>query len=173
MPTFDLHIATPDDFDQILEVYRQSEDFLALGSDPEATLEMVKNDFERCQKDSGVFCSIKIDNKLVGVLDFISAGYQQEAHTAYVELLMIASDYRDQGLGSQVLERLEEMLRAWHIYAVLCDVQINNPGGLHFWQQHGYSIAGGPELQNDQTVVYHLRKNLPALPRPSFGQLWK
>ncbi len=49
------------DLPAVLEVYRQSEDFLALGPDPRASLEMVEKDQALSRQQGGVFCGIFLE----------------------------------------------------------------------------------------------------------------
>ena len=52
------------DFDipAVLEVYRQSEDFLALGPDPHASLEMVEKDRALSRQQGEVYCGIFMED---------------------------------------------------------------------------------------------------------------
>jgi ribosomal protein S18 acetylase RimI-like enzyme len=154
----------------ILEVYRGCEDFLALGPQPYASLEMIRKDIEEVEESGGVFTGIFIkpdqadlksnENwQLAGVLGYIPNGFENEPDLAFIELLMIAAPHRSQGLGSAVLSWLEDLiLQVSGITRVQLGVQINNPDGLRFWQRHGYQVIGPPKLYPDQTTAVRMEK---------------
>jgi len=146
----------------VLEVYRECEDFLALGPEPHASMQMVRKDIESSQSEGGVFCGIyTVAGKMVGVVDYIPHSYRGEAGVAFLSLLMIARPYRDRGIGRQVLAQVErEIARDAQVTAVRVAVQVNNPLGLRFWQKQGYRILSGPVLQPDQTTTCSLQKPL-------------
>jgi ribosomal protein S18 acetylase RimI-like enzyme len=157
---FEIRLVTHDDLDAVLDVYRQCEDFLALGPAPVASMEMVRSDIEISQRDGGLFCGIFApDGQMVGVVDYILGGFEGDPHSAFLSLLMIAAPYRNQGIGQAVVALIEdEIRRDPRIIAILSGVQVNNPGAVRFWEKHGYRIISGPELQPDGTTAFRLRK---------------
>jgi hypothetical protein len=50
-----MRIVTQDDIDDLFNVYRQCEDFLALGPEPKASVEMVLEDLEHSCDSGGTF----------------------------------------------------------------------------------------------------------------------
>lgn len=147
--------------DSLLEVYRLSEDFLALGPNPQASEIMIKDDFALSRSQGGIFCGIFQQGQMVGVLDVVPHGCQSDPALAFIELLMIARPHRAAGLGAEVVHALEDELRRHAPVTTLgAGVQVNNPGAIRFWLRMGFYITGGPELMPDQTVVYHLRKKI-------------
>jgi ribosomal protein S18 acetylase RimI-like enzyme len=151
---------TDDDLGAVLDVYRQCEDFLALGPEPTASMEMVLRDVETSQREGGRFCGIfAVDSSMVGVVDYVAGNYEGDPHSAFLSLLMIAAPYRRQGIGQAVVALIEdEIRRDPQITAILSGVQVNNPQAVHFWQKNDYRIVGGPELQEDGTMTFQLRK---------------
>jgi GNAT superfamily N-acetyltransferase len=149
---------------RVLTVYRQCEDFLALGPVATASLEMVLTDMRHSQAEGGIFCGIVLDShpqELAGVLDYLPAGFEGDPHTAFLELLMIAAPYRNAGLGAAVVAWLEERLRATpEVHFLGSGVQVNNPGGIRFWQRMGFRITGPGVDYPDQTTAYPLLKEL-------------
>ena len=163
----------------MLEVYRQCEDFLALGPVPTASLEMIAADRELSRSEgsqyNGLFAE---DGTLMGIFDFVRSGYQGEPGCAYIELLMIAAPYRGRGLGEEAVRWLEKELSGidphpqpfslarekgadkQKIYVLRAGVQVNNPGAVRFWQRMGFAITSGAELLADGTVCYRLEKHL-------------
>lgn len=158
---------------EILEVYRQCEDFLALGPQPQASLQMVLDDLMHSAAEGGQFCGIwnprgkiacgKIATvRMVGVVDYVPEMHRGQPGQAFISLLMIARPYRSQGLGALVVRRVEaEVTRNGRVEAILSAVQTNNPGAIRFWERQGYRVAGGPETNPDGTTVFHLRKDIP------------
>ncbi len=107
------------DLPAVLEVYRQCEDFLALGPNPTASMEMIAADralsrtgaprqgAEAASEYCGLFAE---DGTLQGIFDFVRSGYAGDPGCAYIELLMIAAPYRGRGLGEEAVRWLEKEL---------------------------------------------------------------
>ncbi len=150
------------DLDDVLAVYRQCEDFLALGPVPTASMAMVRADWQLSQGQGGVFCGIyDPGGVLMGVLDVIPSGFEGAADEACLELLMIAAPYRSGGLGTAVVHALEEELVQHHpVRLIRAGVQANNPGAIRFWQRHGFVITGEAALMPDGTTAFPLCKML-------------
>ena len=160
--TFELRPLGAESMAAILEVYRQCEDFLALGPQPHASPAMVRDDLQHSADEGGCFCGI-IDpaGRMLGVVDFVPRLFEGDPQCACLSLLMIAAPYRNQGLGAAVVRRVEAIIRADpHVTTIDSGVQVNNPHAIRFWQHMGYEIISGPETLPDQTTVYHLRKHL-------------
>jgi GNAT superfamily N-acetyltransferase len=156
----EIRTVTQDDNNKILEVYRQCEDFLALGPKPNASLEMVLKDLESSRNEGGVFRGIYADGKIVGVISYVPAGFEGKPDVAFLSLLMIAAPYRGYGIGTEIVKRIEkEILMNSQISTILSAVQVNNPDATRFRQKNGYRIVGGPELRPDNTTVFHLCKD--------------
>ena len=146
--------------EQILTLYRQCEDFLALGPNPHASREMVLADLALSRDGGGEFCGIFVGEELAGVLDLIPSGYEGDPQTAYLELLMIAAPWRGQGLGDRVFQCVVERLRAANIATLKAGVQVNNPGAVRFWTRHGFRIVSEPKLLPDGTTCVDLLKEI-------------
>jgi len=157
-----LRTVTPNDTEAILGVYRACEDFLVLGPEPKASLEMVQKDLETSRQEGGCFCGIfDAVGQLVGVVDFIPFGFEGKPDTAFFSLIMIAVPSRNQGTGNKTISLIEkEIIKDKQITEIRSAVQVNNPAAIRFWQKNGYRIVSGPELQPDTTIVYRLRKKL-------------
>jgi ribosomal protein S18 acetylase RimI-like enzyme len=153
---------TEDDLETVLEVYRQCEDFLALGPVPAASMEMVLKDIEISKGEGGIYCGIfKAAGEMIGILDYVPGNYQGDTHNAYLSLLMLAAPFRNHGMGKAVVEAFEtEIRKDEQVKIILAGVQVNNPQAVRFWQRQGYRIVGGPKLMDDQTMVFDLRRNL-------------
>jgi GNAT superfamily N-acetyltransferase len=158
---FTIRPVTPGDHLAVLDVYRQCEDFLALGPDPHASPDMIARDLRLSQEQGGVFCGIYDPaGQMIGVVDVVPRLYQGDPALAFLELLMIAQPYRSVGLGAEIVRAVESVVRRdGAVRAILAGVQVNNPGAIRFWARMGYRITGGPTLQPDQTTCYDLRKD--------------
>jgi 8-oxo-dGTP pyrophosphatase MutT (NUDIX family)/ribosomal protein S18 acetylase RimI-like enzyme len=159
---FSIHEIRSDDLESVLAIYRVSEDFLALGPEPHASMVMVEEDIKSSHQDSGLYCGIyDSGRRMVGVVSFIPWGFGGRKKYAYISLLMIAQPFRKQKIGSQIVSLIEEEVhRKYQATLIGTSVQVNNPKALKFWNKNGYQISGGPELQPDQTIVFHLQKEL-------------
>jgi ribosomal protein S18 acetylase RimI-like enzyme len=160
--TIEIHPIAQDDLDAALDVYRQCEDFLALGPVPTASMEMVLKDIEISKAEGGIFCGIYTANReMIGVIDYVPSHYKGEPQTAFLELLMIAAPFRKQGIGKAVVEAFEDEIRKYPgVNTILSGVQVNNPQAMQFWQRNGYRIVSEPILHPDQTTAVDLRKEL-------------
>lgn len=158
---FEIRPLAQNDLEAVLEVYRQCEDFLALGPVPTASMEMVLKDIEIAQREGGIFCGIySADDKMVGVVEYVPGNFEGDPQTAFLSLLMIAAPYRKLGIGRAVVEAVEnEIRKEAQVKTIRSGVQVNNPQAAKFWQRHGYRIVSGPELMPDGTTVFGLRKD--------------
>jgi ribosomal protein S18 acetylase RimI-like enzyme len=142
------------------EVYRQCEDFLALGPAPAASLDMFVADIQHSREADAIYCGIWRGNTQVGVLDFIP---EAEPKTAEILLLMIARPYRSQGFGSAILEGLIRHLgETYDTRTVTGGVQINNPSAIAFWRRHGFEIGSEARDCGDGTTAYPMDRRIPA-----------
>ena len=147
---------------QVLEVYQQCEDFLALGPIPKASIDMVKADIDHSKEENGLFCGV-FDHKenLMGIVDLVPNMFEGNPGNAFISLIMIAKSHRNKGLGRKIIEAVENKIREdRQVKVILSAVQTNNERAIHFWEELGYTIIGGPEPRPDKTVVYQLSKNL-------------
>jgi len=151
----------PSDVARVLEVYRQCEDFLALGPQPRASLEMVQDDLAASAAAGGVFCGIlAADGQLAGIFDLIPSGFRGDPRQACLALIMLALPHRSRGLGQRLLNALEAWLKPRGIHTFTAHVQVNNPASLSFFQAQGFQIISEPALQPDGTTSVELRKQL-------------
>lgn len=78
----------------------------------------------------------------------------------YVSILWVREDLRDQGLGSRLLHKAEELAvqrGCQHAHLETHDFQ-----ALAFYQKHGYSVFGQLEDLPPGHIKYFLQKNLSA-----------
>ena len=159
--TFNIRPLELHDMEAALEVYRQCEDFLALGPNPHASLAMVEADLQLSRESGGIFCGIyDMSGSMVGVVDFIPENFEGNPLIAFIELLMIAARSRRKGLGSKIVSLIEAKVAEVNVEGIQAGVQVNNPAALSFWKSLGYQIISGPTLQEDGTTVFQLNKLL-------------
>jgi ribosomal protein S18 acetylase RimI-like enzyme len=146
----------------ILSVYRQCEDFLALGPVPTASMAMVQADLDLSAQHGGSFCGIfDPGGAMMGVIDVFPKGYEGEPQTAFLNLLMIAQPYRSHGLGAAVVQAAEQHLVAQYaVDTIRAGVQVNNFGAIRFWARQGYATVSGPNKFPDGTAGFDLCKSL-------------
>lgn len=161
-PGFTIRPVRPNEYGAVLDVYRQCEDFLALGPEPCASPQMVEADLRHSREDGGIFCGIfDPTGQMVGVVDVVLSGFEGSASSAFLSLLMIAAPYRSRGLGRQVVEAVEDIIRQNPaVTTILAGVQVNNPAAIRFWQRQGYAIVGQAQDLPDGTTAYPLRKEI-------------
>ena len=159
---FGLRPISPQDEASVLDVYRQCEDFLALGPEPKASLAMVRKDIAKAQREGARFCGIVAANgTIIGVVEFLPSHFEGDPQFAFLSLLMIAEPYRHQGVGASVVQIVENEIRQNpRIAAILSAVQVNNPYALRFWRKNGYHVVGKPQMQPDKTTTVRLEKRL-------------
>jgi len=149
------------DIDTVFEVYRQCEDFLALGPVPYASRQMVLDDMKLSVEHGGVYCGIFVGQEMVGIVDFVPNGFEGDPSIAFLSLLMLSRSHRRKGIGKAVTEAVEaEIRRDGSVTSIQAGVQVNNEPAIAFWQKMGYQIVGGPDLLPDTTIVFRLRKDI-------------
>jgi ribosomal protein S18 acetylase RimI-like enzyme len=160
--SLEIHPIAQDDLEAVLDVYKQCEDFLAMGPVRTASMEMVLKDIGISKAEDGIFCGLyTAEGKMIGVLDYVPGNYKGDPHTAFLELLMIAAPFRKHGIGKAVVDAFEnEIGKNTRVRTIHSGVQVNNPQAVRFWLKNGYRIVSGPELMLDQTTAFGLRKDL-------------
>ena len=146
----------------VLEVYRQCEDFLAIGPQPHASPEMVLADLQLSQSLGSLFYGIYLPSgEMAGVVDYLPSGFEGNPQHAFIELLMIARPFRSLGLGRRVVADLEAEVHKVHgVTAMRLGCQVNNFDGMRFWKRCGYRIIRAPKLFPDQTVGCLMEKQV-------------
>ena len=158
-----------DDLGAVLDVYKQCEDFLALGPVPTASMGMVLQDIELSKGYGGLFCGIYTSaGEMIGIIDYVPSNYEGDPHAAYLSLLMIAAPFRKQGIGKAVVAAIEnEIKRNAQVDKILSGAQVDNLQAVRFWQRNGYRIVGEPKVYPGQLKGFDLRKDVtPTRPEP-------
>jgi ribosomal protein S18 acetylase RimI-like enzyme len=149
------------DLEAVLDIYRQCEDFLALGPVAKASINMVLEDFNHSLIEGGEFSGIYSSNgKIIGIVDYIPHNYKGNIHYGFISLLMVSKPFRNQGFGAAIVNAIEqEMRRDPQISTIRSGVQVNNIKAIQFWTRNGYRIASGSIIMKDQTTIVELRKD--------------
>jgi ribosomal protein S18 acetylase RimI-like enzyme len=160
--SLEIRPVTQENLDAVLEVYQQCEDFLALGPVATASMEMVLKDLEISKSINGIFCGIHTSNgKMIGVIDYVPRNYKDSPRAAYLSLLMIASSYRNCGIGEAVVDAIEnEIKQDTCVNVIYAGVQVNNPKAMRFWQRMDYHIVSEPKVYPDKTTAVDLQKDI-------------
>jgi RimJ/RimL family protein N-acetyltransferase len=158
----DLRVVGEEALAEVLAVYRECGDFLALGPVASASPEMIRADLEASQREGGSFCGVYLQGQgMIGVADFVARNFRGQRDTAHIALLMLAASHRNRGIGTRVVELIESEIRKDPgIRRIQAGVMVNNPAAIRFWNSRGYGIVSGPERLADHTTVYRLEKRL-------------
>lgn len=161
MLKIDIKPITAVDNTAVLEVYRQCEDFLALGPVAKASMDMVIADIEDARAESGIFCGIFYENKMIGAVSYVPSHFEFRSVDAFILLLMLTPGYRGKGIGSAIVDMVEKEICAHaRIRSIRCGVQVNNSRGIRFWEKKGYQVFSGPNVLPDKTKVYRMKKDI-------------
>ena len=149
-----------DRVDQVLEIYQQCEDFLALGPVAKASREMVLADMAHARELGSIYCGLYNDQDLlIGIVDYLPNYHLREPGAAFIELVMISPNFRRQGYGTDTIREVEDLIWADPgTQKIDLAVQVNNPAARRFWEKHGYLTISGPQDQPDGTTVYTMQK---------------
>ena len=148
------------DIDSVYNVYKKCEDFLSLGPVPNASKQMILDDFKISEDEGGIYCGIFIHGIMIGVIVFVLSGFEGNSSHAYLSLLMISADYRRQGIGKDVVKAVEkEILKNSTIKSIFAGVQTNNKYAITFWEKNGYKIVSAPQVMPDTTITFRLQKD--------------
>ncbi len=137
-------VAGNSDIGRIVEIYNSSPDFLSAHMDKtKVDANWVKNETATMQ-DIGFFpCKLvfKATDTVFGVLDF---SLREES---YLSLLMIHSDFKNKGLGSDIYRGLENFVKSKGSRRISLDVVTGyDQGVIDFWTAKGFGIVGTVEL---------------------------
>ena len=98
------------------------------------------------------------ETKVVGFI--LSEVYAPLAHLITLD---VAEAYRRSGVGSILLETMEDALVTQGVHTILLETAVNNDAAVAFWQRHGYrSEAVLKRYYLGRTDAYEMRKLLPA-----------
>jgi ribosomal protein S18 acetylase RimI-like enzyme len=100
------------------------------------------------------------DEKIIGFIQFGQAeGYDGiiTDHDWAIKRLYVLRDYQNKGIGSQLMYKSLEVMKANMVKRVFLDVWEHNPGAIRFYQRFGFEVvtrlkfevASGAETSDD------------------------
>lgn len=101
--------------------------------DPETHLRILRN------SQYIVLAIQETDGQVVGFINAISDGIL----SAYIPLLEVRSSYRKQGIGHELVRRMQEQLHGMYMVDLLCD-----PGLVPFYKPLGFESMQGMAWRN-------------------------
>jgi ribosomal protein S18 acetylase RimI-like enzyme len=144
----------------ILDVYKKSEDFLSLGPISTASIKMVLEDLEYSKQHGYSYYCIRYGEKIVGVCDYLEYGFEGDNGNGYINLIIICKENRNHGIGREVLDKIEIGIRKHKCQRIIAFVQTNNSNAIEFWIKSGFSICSDKIRNEDKTIVYRIEKML-------------
>lgn len=81
------------------------------------------------------------DDRLVGFVTFSTeqGSYEQTTDRGLIHDIYVRPEYRDQGVGSQLLSSAERKLEAEGVDRVSLEMLADNDAARRFYERHGYS----------------------------------
>ncbi|MDF2821372.1 MAG: N-acetyltransferase [Clostridiales bacterium] len=115
-------------------------------------------------KKSGSLMLVAVDdNEMAGVIAAERGGQQRIKHTAYISTGLLLK-YRNQGIGSQFLKRVEEWAITNGITRLELTVMCHNEAAYHLYQKCGFQVEGkrlhAMKVDNNYVDEYYMAKLL-------------
>lgn len=71
--------------------------------------------------------------------------FQKQQTIAYIETIEVAAEYRRQGIGDELLRRVEDSARATGARLIWLHVDAENASAIRLYEAHGYKRQGREE----------------------------
>lgn len=71
--------------------------------------------------------------------------FQSQQTIAYIETIEVAAEYRRQGIGAELLCRVEDAARGVGAQLIWLHVDAKNASAIHLYEAHGYKHQGREE----------------------------
>lgn len=151
LPRWELRVATDEDIEAVLALYRRNEDYFALeGTQPAA--QSIREDMTvlppRCKPEDKHYIALWRDGALEGTLDVVE-GYPR-ARTLWIGLLLVDQELRRQGLGREIVTALTQAATQAGMDAIRLGCLQNNPVAHAFWEAVGFH-----DLREGKTLGEH------------------
>jgi RimJ/RimL family protein N-acetyltransferase len=126
----------------IQQVETESEFMLMEAGERQMTPEQQGQRIESCKKseNSSIFVAEK-DNQLIGYLFAIGGNARRVKHSVYI-VIGILKEYRGQGIGTRLFNKLEEWATENNIHRLELTVAASNEPGLALYKKLGFEIEG-------------------------------
>lgn len=144
MHNYKFDMITINDIDKILDIYNSNTSFLTnhMGT-PTISKEFIVKEIEE-MKNIG-FNSLVIknnENNIVGICDF------KMADEVYLSLLMIDAKQKRKGLGSEIYNQLEQILKSKNAKRIRIDVVYDYEDNVvGFWEKQGFIYCEKVQLE--------------------------
>lgn len=151
LPRWELRVATDEDIEAVLALYRRNEDYFALeGTQPAA--QSIREDMTvlppRCKPEDKHYIALWRDGALEGTLDVVE-GYPR-ARTLWIGLLLVDQELRRQGLGREIVTALTQAATQAGMDAIRLGCLQNNPVAHAFWEAVSFH-----DLREGKTLGEH------------------
>ncbi len=152
------------DYPAAVEVYRRSPRFVVeLNGRPaeDINLAMVEEDAAQAAEHGAVFAGIFVreGGEMIGVADYVPAGYRGLLSQAWIALLMIAEPYQRKGYGREAYRMIENAIYSDpRVRTIGLGVLVRNGPAMGFWQAMGYRREGSTVTDKDGREVVLLSK---------------
>ncbi len=91
--------------------------------------------------DNSVIFVAQDDNKLVGCLKAAGGAFKRNRHSAYITIGVL-EEYTGRGIGTKLLERLEEWAHRNNIHRLHLTVPVPNGRAILLYKKVGFEIEG-------------------------------
>src|SRR5579872_895961 len=109
----------------------------------EKSLEEYKSNIEKSLKESlrgdCFYIVAEINGKIVGQ---IKASLPKKDFTSYMSALRIPKEFRNQGIGTELIQYMENLLRKKGYKNVRISVALDNPNAQRLYERLGYKVVG-------------------------------
>lgn len=149
------------DATDLVDLYEGCADFLAAGAAHASPRGAALADLEASRAGGSDFrFVVGPEGSVLGVVDFLPGEPGSAGAPLSVNLLMLAPEHQNRGVGTAVVGRLEALAAARGVLRLAAAVQVENAPGRRFWERLGYAVVAGPDRNDDGTTVLHLSKRL-------------
>jgi RimJ/RimL family protein N-acetyltransferase len=126
----------------INEVERESEFLLFESGERKLTVEQQGKRIELMKQEGNSTIFVAEENsELIGYLIAMGGQAKRNKHTVYL-VIGILTEYRGQGVGSKLFQRLEEWATMQQLHRLELTVVTLNEAGVHLYKKMGFEIEG-------------------------------
>ncbi|MDZ7798247.1 MAG: GNAT family N-acetyltransferase [Patescibacteria group bacterium] len=140
--------ATIEDYDDFLDVFKEIEEYHRVNASwkfQKPKPELFPRDYfhKVIEDENGIFFLAKDNTKIVGYLTAFEEKSPDRSMLKlrkYIQIddLSVRSDYRKKGIGTLLMDKLEELAKKNKIYEVELNVWCFNKGAIKFYENKGY-----------------------------------
>jgi len=138
-PTMTCNVATPDDFNDIYEMYMDKTSNKYLTYDP-MSRESFQSIFNQLLQ-SGILFVAKENNEMVGTYQLISKTDRQ-AHVYYLGSFVVKNSMQGKGYGKEILSAIKKNAIEKGKKRIELTVDMNNLGAIALYEKMGFLVEG-------------------------------